>query len=269
MRYSELIEQSNDTGLRAGPPYPQEDMDKVKQMQSRLEDLGYSVGTTGIDGKYGPRTSRAVRAFKRDFGLQGSGSSMSAEDLQTLSTAKKKERPSDTGNHSSGRGGADTIDFATGESSGRVMQRQSSMARTRKGPIDDRLERVLERAAEAAGVDVVVFSGGQPSRGSGGARTGSIRHDDGMAADIYIYNKGRRLRTDREDPIVAKFIAAAVAAGAKGIGAGPGYMSGVGIHVDLWGDRAGSNTWGRGGRSANTPSYVSAAYQAGRTGSVA
>ena len=42
-----------------------------------------------------------------------------------------------------------------------------------------------------------------------------------------------------------------------------GYMGGVGIHIDLWGDRAGSKTWGRNARSGNTPAYVTAAYNAG------
>ena len=59
--------------LQAGPPYPKEDEAKVKMLQQALENLGYSVGSTGIDGKYGPRTTRAVRAFKNDYNLPGSG----------------------------------------------------------------------------------------------------------------------------------------------------------------------------------------------------
>lgn len=261
---------TTDPGLQSGPPYPPEDVPAVKQMQQKLEALGYPVGSTGIDGKYGVRTARAVRAFKRDFDLDGDGLSMSATDIEKLSTAEPVDNPSDTGNHSSGQGGSDTVNFASGEGSGRVRQQQSSLARTRKGPLDSRLVDVLERAAEEAGVDVVVFSGGQPRRDSGSSnRTGSIRHDEGLAADVWIYSNGQRLRTDREDPIVAKFIAAAVDAGAAGIGAGPGYMSNVGIHVDLWGDRAGSRTWGAGGRSANTPGWVAAAYNAGQSGTLA
>lgn len=62
-----------DQGLKSGPPYPPEDMNAVKSLQKSLEALGYSVGNTGIDGKYGPRTSRAVRAFKKDYKLQGDG----------------------------------------------------------------------------------------------------------------------------------------------------------------------------------------------------
>ena len=63
----------SDNGLQAGPPYPQEDVDRVKSMQTKLEQLGYSVGNTGIDGKYGPRTTRAVAAFKKDNNISTQG----------------------------------------------------------------------------------------------------------------------------------------------------------------------------------------------------
>ena len=256
--------------LRAGPPYPREQMAAVRDMQEKLDDLGYSVGTTGADGKYGPRTTNAVRAFKRDFDIDGDGLSMDASALERLASAEPVDNPTPTGNEASGRGGDDQIEFERGTGSGRVRQEQSRRARTRRGPLDDRLVRVLERAAEEAGVDVIVFSGGQPRRDSGSTdRVGSIRHDEGLAADVWIYSNGRRLSTATENPIVSRFIAACVANGARGIGAGPGYMDSVGIHVDLWGDRAGSNTWGRGNRSANTPEYVAQAYRAGQSGSLA
>ena len=270
MRYSDFkITESEDTakGLESGPPYPREDMDAVRALQTKLDDLGYAVGETGADGKYGPRTTRAVRAFKKDFKLSGGGDSVSAGDLEKLASAKPVENPTATGNEASGRGGSDTVDFAQGEGTGRVRQQQNRLAGTRKGPLDSRLVSVLERAAEEAGVDVVVFSGGQPRKDSGSsARVGSIRHDEGLAADVWIYSGGQRLSTSEENPIVAKFIAACVAAGAAGIGAGPGYMNDVGIHVDLWGDRAGSRLWGAKGRSANAPDYVAAAYRAGQSG---
>lgn len=274
MRYNDFkiteSEESQDNGLSAGPPYPQEDRERVRAMQEKLDDLGYSVGETGVDGKYGPRTTRAVRAFKQDFNLSGDGLSMSEQDLETLSSAEPVDNPTSTNNEPTGRGGSNEIEFAQGESSGKVYQRQNRLARTRKGPLDSRLVSVLERAAREAGVDVVVFSGGQDRKDSGSTnRVGSIRHDDGLAADVWIYSEGRRLSTESENPIVAKFIAACVANGAKGIGAGPGYMNGVGIHVDLWGDRAGANFWGARGRTANAPDYVVSAYRAGASGNIA
>ena len=69
MRLSEIS--TGDTVLQMGPPYPPEDMDAVKELQSALNAAGYSVGSTGVDGKYGPRTARAVGAFKKDYKLPG------------------------------------------------------------------------------------------------------------------------------------------------------------------------------------------------------
>lgn len=91
---------SESGSLTAGPPYPTEQIDTVRKLQRRLEDLGYSVGSTGIDGKYGPRTARAVSAFKKDNNLQDSdrGRSMSSSDLQKVETANRVANPSPTGN---------------------------------------------------------------------------------------------------------------------------------------------------------------------------
>lgn len=87
-------------GLQAGPPYPPEQMDAVKALQTKLEELGYSVGSTGIDGKYGPRTARAVAAYLKDFGKQDTdaGKTISAVDLSDIESAERKENPSPTGN---------------------------------------------------------------------------------------------------------------------------------------------------------------------------
>lgn len=120
MRYADfrIVEDSHpgDTSpqeqdsLESGPPYPPEDADAVKQLQSRLEELGYSVGSTGIDGKYGPRTTRAVRAFKKDNNISTPSGSMSADDLAALAGAKKLDKPTPTGNEGSS-GGSGTYDL--------------------------------------------------------------------------------------------------------------------------------------------------------------
>lgn len=44
-------------------------MARVKDFQEKLEKLGYSVGPTGVDGKFGPRTSAALAAFIKDYNL--------------------------------------------------------------------------------------------------------------------------------------------------------------------------------------------------------
>jgi peptidoglycan hydrolase-like protein with peptidoglycan-binding domain len=71
-------------GLQAGPPYPPEQTDAVKQLQKALQSAGYSVGSTGVDGKYGPRTAKAVNAFKKDYKIQGNGQEVDAKSLQTI-----------------------------------------------------------------------------------------------------------------------------------------------------------------------------------------
>lgn len=88
-------------GLEAGPPYPPEQVDDVKALQTRLEELGYSVGSTGIDGKYGPRTERAVAAFKKDNNVTpATGDSLDSAASATLASATKVENPTPTGNSS-------------------------------------------------------------------------------------------------------------------------------------------------------------------------
>jgi peptidoglycan hydrolase-like protein with peptidoglycan-binding domain len=260
MRFNEFNITEDEKDLVKGPPY--KNSDQVKAMQHALEKLGYSVGSTGVDGKYGHRTAQAVRSFKKDFNIMGSPDRMNLDDLTKLASAKPKEKPTATGNEI---GGGDQVTFASGEGEGRVTM---AMKGTRNQPIQKALMNILKTAADEAGVDVQVFSGGQDYRGQGGRRTGSIRHDGGYAADVYLYSKGKRLRTDNSDPIVLKFIAAAVDAGARGIGAGPGYMGSAGIHVDLWGSRApgGGVVWGKGGKSRNAPGDVRMAYRAGQSG---
>lgn len=84
--------------LVIGPPFDPADSEAVKQMQRSLESIGYTVGSTGIDGKYGPRTAAAVSAFKKDYKLPGDGSSMNAAAHKMLDDVvsgkvPKVERP--------------------------------------------------------------------------------------------------------------------------------------------------------------------------------
>ena len=89
--------------LTQGPPYPPEQMDGVRKMQSQLEKIGYSVGRTGVDGKYGPLTSRAVKAFKKDYNETGNSSEMTGTALDKLAKVEsgaipKITKPTETGN---------------------------------------------------------------------------------------------------------------------------------------------------------------------------
>jgi len=83
---------SKRTELIQGPPW--ENIEEVKRMQEKLEDLGYSVGPLGPDGKYGKKTAAAVSDFKSDFGLSGISSQMNKFALMALYS--KKQRSSNT-----------------------------------------------------------------------------------------------------------------------------------------------------------------------------
>jgi peptidoglycan hydrolase-like protein with peptidoglycan-binding domain len=89
--------------LEQGPPFPQEQKDEVKRMQTGLQELGYSLGRLGVDGKYGPATAAAVEAFKKDYEIGGSGSSFGKNEFDMLDKiqsgqVKKKTPTQATGN---------------------------------------------------------------------------------------------------------------------------------------------------------------------------
>ena len=47
--------------------------ENVKVLQQKLKDLGYDIGRTGIDGKFGLKTAAAVKAFQKDRNLKVDG----------------------------------------------------------------------------------------------------------------------------------------------------------------------------------------------------
>ena len=130
-------------------------------------------------------------------------------------------------------------------------------AATRRLTLVSALEQILVSAANATGLDVVIFSGGQNSTTG---TVGSHRHDDGYAADIWLYKDGKRLSMVNNVAEASDFAAAAKAAGAISIGAGSGYMASVGMHVDIAPGNtvalASAKYWGASGRSANAPSWL-------------
>jgi|TARA_A100001015_G_scaffold59146_1_gene65208 peptidoglycan hydrolase-like protein with peptidoglycan-binding domain len=89
--------------LKKGPPYPPEQMDQVRTMQSQLQKIGYYVGRTGVDGKYGPRTEKAVSAFKKDYKETAPPNIADDKFLDKLAKVvagqvPKVTKPTDTGN---------------------------------------------------------------------------------------------------------------------------------------------------------------------------
>jgi len=145
---------------------------------------------------------------------------------------------------------------------GNVTYADSFKSKIRNKEITDSLKNQIAKAGKMTGLNAVVHSGGQDAKGPGARRTGSNRHDHGNAADIDLTDgAGRRLSfsnpADRNK--ISSFITHIVAAGANGIGAGPGYMTDGRIHVG----GGSSLTWGAGGSSKNAPAWVKAAYAEG------
>lgn len=107
--------------------------------------------------------------------------------------------------------------------------------RTRNKSIQPQLLNILQSAAEAAGVRVEIWSGGQDIIGQGSNRTGSRRHDAGFAADVDLYDGNNRLGVNDPEDLakIQTFIRAAKEAGATGVGAGNGYMGDERYHIDI------------------------------------
>ncbi|HEY1244160.1 MAG TPA: hypothetical protein VGF29_04940, partial [Hyphomicrobiaceae bacterium] len=135
-----------------------------------------------------------------------------------------------------------------------VVQNQGS-AQFRTQTINSSLNGILDKAAEAAGVQVSVFSGGQMGKGekgSAGHRTGSIRHDHGNAADVQLFDRATGRLLDFTKPgdkaQMQAFVREAARLGATGQGAAANYMGTTSIHVGF----GGTNFWGaKGGGAPN------------------
>lgn len=140
--------------------------------------------------------------------------------------------------------------------------RYANQGATRNQPLSDSLIAALEKFAPEMGLTVEVFSGGQPGKGSGLARIGSVRHDHGNAADVFFSKDGRRLNwaNPSDMPIFEDIVKRARAAGLTGFGAGPGYMQPGSMHIGF----GAPGVWGAGGRGANAPEWLRQAYEGGR-----
>lgn len=144
---------------------------------------------------------------------------------------------------------------------------QSSLrGKIRDLPISRELEQVLLKAAGAAGIDVIfVTSGGQP--GTSGRSVGSTRHNGGRAADLQLIVDGRTLSFSDLDggETVERYVTAAAAHGANGIGAGVGYMGPQTLHIGFGADASDHRriVWGAGGKAKNAPQWLRDAAERG------
>lgn len=136
--------------------------------------------------------------------------------------------------------------------------RYANQGATRSLPLNSRLIEAFSFLPEL-GLSMEVFSGGQPAKGTSSRRVGSTRHDHGNAADVFFRRGSERLdwANPEHRPIFADIIQRARAAGVTGFGAGPGYMQPGSMHVGF----GSPGVWGAGGRGANAPDWLRAAYE--------
>ena len=137
--------------------------------------------------------------------------------------------------------------YKTGQYGTKISYTNSGATRNRK--VTPTLEAKLDYSVGkffGPGYTVQIFSGGQPKKGTSGARTGSTRHDDhghgGRAADVYIIGPdGRKVRDKMK---LLRFKRMWIAQGMGSVGT---FMSDFGLHLDeLTQDKLGpgqSLTW--------------------------
>lgn len=127
---------------------------------------------------------------------------------------------------------------------------------TRSLPLASGLVSTIQRGLAGTGLNWHSYSGGQPAKGSGGARVGSTRHDNGRASDGYFKDAATGRVLDAANGQDRQRIAVALGklrqAGIQGIGWGPGYMGSKNFHLDI----ATPAIWGEGGRSASAHKWV-------------
>lgn len=128
---------------------------------------------------------------------------------------------------------------------------------TRSQPIAPELMAAMKFLPEL-GLQMKVFSGGQPGVGTSAARVGSTRHDHGQSADVFFLKDGQPLdwANPQHVPTYQEIVRRAKAAGVTGFGAGPGYMQPGSMHIGF----GAPSVWGAGGKAANAPDWLRQAY---------
>lgn len=118
-----------------------------------------------------------------------------------------------------------------GRSTSDYVREFQAGAGVRRGALSNILRGQLDAAGAKTGLIAEIFSGGQPS--SGRNRIGSHRHDNGGAGDLNLRDPVTGRLLDMRDPEdrarMQQYVAAAVAAGATGVGAG--YMGPNALHI--------------------------------------
>ena len=230
--------------------------DKVKQRERELDIMeSYAQGERQLK-----RDDHAAAESQRMNDLQASydaGEQLSGQSA-AMPRARSVEPPASSGSPQIGGGSPQMSSGSPPVVGGDGWLRYNNKGATRNKPISDDLRGQLGYLNDM-GITMEIFSGGQDGIETGSKqRVGSVRHDHGNAADAFFYKDGRRLDwgNEADRPIFEEIVRRGVAAGVTGWGAGPGYMQQGSMHVGM----GNPGVWGAGGKGANAPSWLRAAY---------
>jgi peptidoglycan hydrolase-like protein with peptidoglycan-binding domain len=205
----------SDEYITSGPPYPPEHYGVVRALQYALDTLGYSVGETGYDGKFGPRTTRALRSFKRDYNVPGPASAFGLPTIRKFEQiaagqVARVETPTPTGNQPTARYGSGGRATTSDDPNFQAPGYPTSMTRSR-------IEDIIAVEAEQRGIDPGVairifrhegagsYQSSVPRRGRGslGGREASFGpyqlYIGGGLGNEYQRQTGRDLTTDNTE----------------------------------------------------------------------
>ena len=232
------------------PTYPDEGTGLMQIPESNFGIVGLyrviSVNARYSEGQF-TMDLDAFRDINTNLGLVWEEISTGVIDIEPTKKQEPLKLPEDQG-EGDGETGSESPDITGPElieegivdgnvTNPSVIESQIGSASTiRNQAIKPELKSILASAAQKSGLDVEVYSGGQPASGSGGRRTGTTRHDNGAAADIRLKDSSGRtlsLNNPADVPLIQNFLREAKNAGATGIGAGNGYMGDNGFHVDI------------------------------------
>jgi hypothetical protein len=236
------------------------------QDSGMLDMINAEVGNPTNLGNTSAANYNAIRNSNTSAGGFRGGSSATAQNAGYGGGASTAIVGEDGTTYYEGSVPKDQIETKSGSGVGNVTYANSGK---RNLPIQAELMNILKTAGAAAGVDIVITSGGQVPKSEGGVngvnRTGSNRHDKGYAADVRVLDgDGTRLYTNNQAQlaILLKFVEECKNAGATAVGMGNGYMGNGNVHVDIaWkGQQAGaisgilSNRYWGGSKPTNTAS---------------
>jgi len=133
--------------------------------------------------------------------------------------------------------------------------RYSNQGATRNKPLSGNLVNALSFLPDL-GVTMNVISGGQDATGPN--RTGSTRHDHGNSVDADFYVGDRKLdpANMQDRGLLSQIVSQGRANGLTGFGEGADYMGAGRMHLGYGPE----SVWGAGGKGANAPDWLRAAY---------